>query len=170
MASISTLKVVPFKTQHISNPYPRGDLPWQLYHTVRNAVVRTCRKYGPTGPRGVVRIANDVADPYRQVFVERGFWERGDPDADYLIVDDQYNNERYLYAELYGDDPFNASWLADITTTLREYDGWGLGLKNLDNSYILIFGDRLMVNGPSLSRCKDSGSVVAVVRQLLARE
>jgi hypothetical protein len=127
MGSIEALKVVPFTRDRVPNPYPRGDLPWQVYHTVRNAVVRTCRKHGSTGPMGVVKIDERVADPYRQVFAERGFWEHGDPSPSYYIIPDQLNDERYVYAWLYGDDPFTPSWLGDIATTLCSYDGRGWG-------------------------------------------
>jgi hypothetical protein len=168
MGGIVGLEVVPFTRDRILNPYPSGELPWQLYHGVRNAVVQTCRKYGPTGPMGVVRIDETVADPYRQTFAEQGFWERGDPNPSYYVIPDQPNDERYLYAELYGDDPFTPAWLADIAATLRGFVGWGLALGNIPESYALIFGDRVMVKGSHLSRCKDTASVVTVVRQLLA--
>jgi hypothetical protein len=120
-----------------------------------------------TGPMGVVRIDEAVTDPYRQTFTERGFWERGDPNPSYYIIPDQANDERYLYAELYGDDPLTPAWLADVAATLRGFDGWGLGLGNIPESYVLILGDRVMVKRPHLSRCKDAESVVTVVRQLL---
>jgi hypothetical protein len=62
---LDSLKVVPFNRDRVPNDYPGGDLPWQMYHSVRNALVKTCRKYGPTGPMGVVKIIPDVEDPYR---------------------------------------------------------------------------------------------------------
>ena len=144
-------------------------LPWQVYHNVRNTIVRTCRRYGPTGPMGEVKIDENVEDPYRQIAEEHDFWQDGDHDPHYYIIDDQYNHERYVYAELYGDDPFNAGWLASITAILREHRGWGLGINNIPDSYILIFGKRLMVKGKKLSRCKTASEVVTVATQLLKR-
>jgi len=54
---LDSLKVIPFTRDRVPNEYPGGDLPWQMYHGVRNALVQTCRRYGPTGPMGVVKIA-----------------------------------------------------------------------------------------------------------------
>jgi len=169
LKGIYKLKVVPFAAEHIRNPYPGGRLPWQVYHAVRNAVVRTCRRHGPTGPMGEIKIIADVEDPYRQLAEDRDFWERGDPDPHYFIIDDQYNHERYIYGELHGDDPFNAEWLASITATLREHRGWGLGIDNIPDSYLLIFGKRLMVKGRKLARCRTAEEVVKVGSDLLRR-
>src|SRR5437868_6574022 len=124
---LDSLKVKAFTRDRVPNDYPGGDLPWQMYHGVRNALVQTCRRFGPTGPMGVVKITADVESPYHALAKDFGFWEGGDPDPAYYIIDDQYNHERYCYAELYGDDPFNAGWLLAITATLREFDSWGLG-------------------------------------------
>jgi hypothetical protein len=116
---------------------------------------------------GEVRIIGDVADPYLQVGKDRDFWERGDPDPTYYIIPDQYNHERYCYAELYGDDPFNPGWLLSVTAALREHKGWGLGIGNIPDSYLLIFGKRLMVKGWQLDRCQTASEVVVAVRRLL---
>jgi len=78
---LDALTVVPFTEDHVPNPYPGGDPPWQTYHTVRNAIVQTCRKYGPTGPMGVVKILEGVKDLYRQLAADRlAFWEQGSSD------------------------------------------------------------------------------------------
>jgi hypothetical protein len=164
--TLDSLAVVPFTEERIPNDYPGGELPWQVYHSVRNAIVRVCRQYGPTGPLGEVKIVEGVADLNKQLAEDPDAWERGDPDPTYYIIDDQYNHERYCYAELYGDDPFNAAWLLSITATLQEHEGWGLGVSNIPDSYVLIFGERLMVNGPRLSRCTSASEVVETVRRL----
>jgi hypothetical protein len=65
-------------------------------------------------------------DPYSRLADDNESWESGDPDPWYYIIDDQYNHERYCYAELLGDTPFSAEWLLSITATLREFKGWGL--------------------------------------------
>ena len=111
-----------------------------------------------------------LQNPHMQLVVDQDFWERGDPNPNYYIIPDQYNHERYCYAELYGDDPFNPGWLLSVTATLREHRGWGLGIGNIPNSYILIFGKRLMVKGRQLDCCKSASEVVEVVRRLLKAE
>jgi hypothetical protein len=168
MKGLDSLRIVPFTRDHIPNDYPGGKLPWQVYQRVRNALVQTCRKHGPTGPMGVVKIVPDVEDPSMMLADDRDFWERGDPDPAYWIIDDQYNSERYCYAELYGDNPFNSGWLLSITAALREFEGWGLGVKNIPDSYVLIFGDRLMVKG-QLAKCKSAQEVVTSASRLLKR-
>jgi len=165
---LDTVKVVPFSKERVPNNYPGGDLPWQMYHSVRNAVVETCRMYGPTGPMGKVRIVQGVEDPYMMLAEDMESWEQGDPDPWYFIVSDQYNHERYCYAELYGDDSFNARWLVSLMATLREFDGWGLCVTNIPDSYVLIFGKRLMVKG-RLAKCKTAQEVVGVASKLLIR-
>jgi hypothetical protein len=94
-------------------------------------------------------------------------WERGDPDPVYYIIDDQYNDERYLYAELLGKDPFRPEWLADIATTLEDYPAWGIGVNNIPGHYIIIFSSKIMVTGPRLISCKSAREVVKAVQDLL---
>ncbi|MDW8243292.1 MAG: hypothetical protein RMJ88_08780 [Thermogemmata sp.] len=86
----------------------------------------------------------------------------------YFILGDQLNAKQYCYAELYGDDPFSEGWLLSITETLRQFEGWGLGVSNIPDSYVLIFGDRLLVNG-QLAQCQTAHEVVAQARRLLRR-
>jgi|GEM_PF-5512365 len=166
--SLESLKVKSFTSTHVLNHYPGGELPWQVYHSVRNALVTTCRRYGPTGPMGVTKIMEGVANPYMMLAEDDDFWEPGDPDPEYFILDSQLNHERYCYAELYGDDPFNADWLLSVTKTLRKFDGWGLGVSNIPDSYVLIFGKRLLVKD-RLARCKTANEVVVQAQRLLKR-
>ena len=163
MDALDQLRVVSYTEERIPNPYPKGSLPWQIYHKVRNAVVRTCRRHGPTGPMGICPISRWRSAP------DILKWESGDPDPVYYVIDDQYNDERYLYAELLGEDAFRPEWLADIATTLTGHPGWGLGVNNIPDHYMLIFSDKLMVNGSRLSSCKHAREVVQAARDLLRR-
>jgi hypothetical protein len=165
---LDSLKVKAFTQDRLPNEHPGGELPWQTYHTVRNALVQTCRRYGATGPMGVVKIVPDVENPVMMLVKDRDFWERGDPDPMYFILDNQLNHERYCYAELYGDEPFSAGWLLSVTETLREFQGWGLAVSNIPDSYVLIFGKRLLVKG-RLAKCRTANEVVAEARRLLKR-
>jgi hypothetical protein len=160
MDAIDEMRVVTYTEERIPNPYPKGSLPWQVYHKVRNAIVRTCRCHGPTGPMGICPISRWQRAP--NIFK----WERGDPDPVYYIIDDQYNDERYLYAELLSPDAFRPAWLTDIATTLEKHAGWGLGVSDLPGHYVLVFSDKLMVTGPRLSSCKTAGQVVEEVQRL----
>lgn len=93
-------------------------------------------------------------------------WPRGAAKPDYYIIPDQYNHERFVYGELCGDDPFREEWLVAVAAALGEYGGWGLGIGNIPESYLLIFGDRLMVNG-KLAACRSAREVVRTASQLL---
>ncbi len=166
MKGLDSLKVEAFTRGHVPNQYPGGMLPWQVYHAVRNCIVETCRKYGPTGPMGVIKIVADVENPILMLADDPSFWERGDPEPTYFVLDDQPNHERYCYAELHGSDPLSAGWLLSITAKLRQFEGWGLGVSNIPDSYLIIFGNKLMVKG-RLARCKSAREVVETTRKLL---
>jgi hypothetical protein len=163
MNGLRRLKVRQFTNDRVPNPYPGGELPWHVFHTVRNAVVRACRQFGPVGPLGECPIDQGRDGPDLRA------WERGDADPAYFIVDDQPNHERYVYAELYGDDPFNPEWLAGVVIALRDFSGWGLGVSNIPDAYVLIFGDRLLVKGPIFRGCHDALDVVEAARRQLRR-
>lgn len=168
MKSLDSIKIVAFTQDRFANPCPSGHLSWQDYHSVRNALVTTCRKFGPTGPMGIIRIVDGIDSPYEAIVKDRTFWELGDDDPAYFIVDDQMNDERYCYAELYGENPFTADWLESIAATLRKHKGWGLGINNIPGSYLIIFGNRLMVKG-RLEKCASATDVVTVASRLLRR-
>jgi hypothetical protein len=167
MGTLANFPVLAFTEDHVSNPYPEGELPWQVYQSVRNSIVEVCRRFGTTGPMGLVKIVDDVSDPYVNA-IEPGFWELGDEDPAYYVIDDQYNSERYCYAELYRQDAFNASWLSAIVDALQRHQGWALGI-NLPNHHVLIFGTGLMVRGPQLRKCKSAAEVIESVRRLLVQ-
>lgn len=114
---------------------------------------------------GTVEIRPDVDDPYRMAG-EEGFWEKGDPDPAYYILADQMNHERSCYAEIYGDDSFNPDWLRSVMATLRKLDGWELAISNIPHSYVLIFGNWLLVRGRKIVGCRSASEVVAAVCRL----
>ena|SRR5713101_5247793 len=90
-------------------------------------------------------------------------WQSGDENPIFWVVDDQYNDERYLYMEFEDSLAFSAEWLEDITRTLGRYPGWGIGVDSLKKGYILIFADRLLVTGQPFKRCKTAMDVVEAV-------
>ncbi|MBN9521255.1 hypothetical protein J0H58_22495 [bacterium] len=166
--SLSSLKVVSYTKRHVPNDYPDGDLPWQVYHTVRNALVHTCRRFGPVGPMGAAKIVPGFESAYHAFVADPSVWEPGDSDPMYFILDDQLNHERYCYAELYGDNPFSADWLFAVSETLREFDGWGLGVSNIPYSYVIVFGTRILVSG-RLAGCRSAAEVITTAGRLLKR-
>jgi hypothetical protein len=161
MNAIDQLNIISYTKERIPNPYHKRTLPWQVYHKVRNAVVHTCRRHGPTGPMGICPISFWRRAPNILK------WEHGDPDPLYYIIDDQYNDERYLYAELLDGDAFSAEWLVDITRTLDGFPDWGICLSGIPGHYLIIFAKKIMVNGPQLSNCKTVREVLRVVQELI---
>lgn len=166
MLSLEDLQIVPFTDEDLSIPYPDGDLPWQVYQSVRNAVVSASREFGPTGPMGEVTIDWNVDDPYLNA-IAPDFWPLGDSKPTYYVIDDQYNDDQYCYVELYGDNPFTPEWLTSIVEVMREHEGWAVSICNLPNCGLLIFGDRVMVNGPELAECTSAAEVLVAVKRLL---
>jgi len=157
MTRLQKLAVEHFRTKRIPNPSPSGELPWGLYQTVRNCLVRTCRRHGPTGPLGEFPLetdSHDISD-----------WGRGDDKHMYWIVDDQYNDEMYLYLEFVDASACSPQWLQDVTAALRSFPGWGIGVNGLPKGYLLIFANRLLVKGPLFRGCRDAANVIDAIRK-----
>jgi hypothetical protein len=142
-----------YTAERVPNPYPAGDLPWQVYHTVRNAVLRCCRRHGRAGPMGECPITDGEDTPESWLLADR---DR----LDFFVVDDQLNHERYVYVEIERPEAFTGEWLRDLVHTLADHDGWGVGIMAWPNAYMLVFADKLMVTGKRFERCRDFDCVV----------
>jgi len=152
-----------YTTERVPNPYPVGNLPWQVYHTVRNAVLRCCRKHGRAGPMGECPISDDKQIP----FVD---WHCGDRDPlDFFVVDDQYNDECYIYIEIVRPRAFTDAWLRDLMRTLAVHPGWGVGILAWPKAYMLAFAERLMVTGKLFEQCRDFDCVVREGQKAIAK-
>jgi hypothetical protein len=51
---------------------------------------------------------------------------------------------------------------------LLAYRGWGVGIKNISNGYMLVFSRKLMVTGPCFDGLTDFSAVVAAVASHLS--
>jgi hypothetical protein len=139
-------------------PDPDGNATGLDFHETRNAIVRACRRHGPTGPFGVLDL--DRADGKRDLF---DIWERGDPDAVYYVVDDQYNSERYQYVECDADYLTDA-WILDLMASLVNTPSWGVGICCIPMAYVLIFADRIMVTGEIFKNVNDLATLTERAR------
>src|SRR5207302_1486354 len=74
----------------------------------------------------------------------------------------------YQYMEVCERRFFSTAWLHDLMTTLRDFPGWGVGILNINNGYLLVFGNKLMVNGRPFTNCRDLDSVAAAASTNLA--
>ena len=150
-----------YTVEHVPNPNPAGDVSWQIYHTVRNAVLQCCKQFGPSGPMGECPIT-DASEPPQE-------WPVGDPHPiDYFVVDDQYNHKRYVYVEVVRPTAFMRKWLLELVRAMGQFPGWGVGVMAFEKAYILAFGDRLMVTGEIFAACTDFVGVVHSGQHALA--
>jgi hypothetical protein len=171
MARLADLSVKHYESDRVPNPYPGGDLPWHVYHRVRNAVVRTCRRYGPTGPMGERKLGNWFSRTFlgfgQDAIQMLDTWESGDDNPIYWVVDDQYNHERYLYMDLTKPTACTVGWLEDITDTLEKFPGWGIGINSLTDGYALIFARKLLLAGPGFRKCKTAAQMLEAMPGLI---
>jgi hypothetical protein len=169
MSDLNDLKVEAFTAKRVRNDYRGGKMTWQTYHAVRNAIFRTCRKFGTAGPMGEIKLDPDVADLNVHLKDNPRFWLHGDNDPQYHIADDAMGNECFVYVTLHGEKPFREEWLAAIVTTLKDHRGWAVEIGNIPESMVLIFSKRILVKGRQISRCKTAAQVVEMATQLLEK-
>jgi hypothetical protein len=167
MSDIKELKVEAFTAKRVRNEHPGGRMTWQIFHTVRNAIVRTCRKFGSTGPMGEIKLDLQVTDLNVHLVDDPHFWLPGDDDAQYRIAEDAIGNERFVRVTLHGDNPLTVQWLAAIVAVLHDHRGWAVEIGNIPDSSLLIFSKRILVRGRQLGRCKTAAEVVEVASRLL---
>ncbi len=132
--------------EHVPNPGPEP-VTWQQYYGTRNLLVDVCRRHGTTGPLGRLTITDEEE--------EGDDWEFGDDDCRYFIINDMYNTEdRYVYMELIDSTAVTRGWLDDVCAMLADTGGWAVGVHIVEDGYMLIFADRLMVTGPRFAGCQ----------------
>jgi hypothetical protein len=149
------VRIVHFTDERIADPLAaREDLSWQAYHTARNAIVRACRRHGRTGPMG--------ERPITQGEPVRGDWEIGDDDPAVYVIDDQLNYERYIYLETLDATLIGPPLVADLIATLGNLPGWGLGVNDVRDGYLLLFATHVLVHGPAFARANDIDAVIRV--------
>ena len=108
---------------------------------------------------GECPITKDEELPYK-------LWHVAEPleTLDFFVVDDQYNDERYVYVEVCRPPALTAAWLRAIMSCLGQFEGWGAGINFTPDAYILAFADRLMVTGGVLAGSQNLDSVAHLGR------
>ncbi len=137
----SSPAIVYYDAECIPDDRPRGPVSSEQFFTVREAIVEGCRRHGLVGPDDGGTHENFV----------------------YWVIDDQYNDERYQYLELCKPSAMNKAWLLDLMKTLEEFPDWGVGVS-VERGYMLVFYDRLMINGPAL---KGAATIDEVIEKAL---
>jgi hypothetical protein len=168
MGEVKEIKVEAFTAKRVRNEH-QGKMTWQTFHAVRNSIVNTCLKFGPTGPMGTIKLDPEVQDLNVHLAENPHFWMHGDAHPKYNIAADPLDNERFVHLTLHGDDALSADWLASIIAALRNHRGWAIEVGNIPESSLLIFSKRILVKGRQLGRCKSAAQVVDVGSRLLKR-
>ncbi len=136
-----TVVVEHYTSTHIDNPNPAGETPYSVFQHIYEGLENVCRRYGPTGP--------------------------GDHDCELYLVDDQYNDERYHYLQIYNRSLACPELLCDLMDALHRYPGWGIGVSNIRFGYLLIFESKLMVTGWPFAGCNSAEAVAAALSRNL---
>jgi hypothetical protein len=152
------VKIEQFTEPHLHDP--DGSASAYEFHEARNAIVRTCKLHGPTGPMG--EFPFDLPED-EDCF--RVWYESGDHDPAYFVIDDQYNSERYQYIEISDEKFFTENWIVDVMSVLSNLPGWGLCIKSIPGGYAILFKDKIMVRGSSLEKVHDLSSFVVCVHE-----
>jgi hypothetical protein len=154
------LKIVHYDND-CGNPI-EGGIGWRLFHCVRNAVVRVCQTFGPTGPMGERPLGND------DDLASQGKWPLGDRDPVYWVRDDQYNAmDGYVYVDVNRKDGMSEEWLSAIAQCVATHKPWAVCISNLSTGYIIVFCDRILVTGEVFVDCRSVEDVVLCARDLL---
>jgi hypothetical protein len=152
------LRIVHHNMRRIADPRVlAGPMPWQEYHAVRNTLVRVCRRHGPTGPMGECPLSEDADAPDGRT------WPLGDDNPTYFIVDDQANDERYLYMEV-RPQGITEAWLSDLLKTLISKPFWGVGIANIRRGYLLFIPPVCLASGRCFHDCDDVPSLIGAWR------
>lgn len=136
-----------YDSDHVKNPNPLGDTPYDRFDRVRQAIVAVCRRYGPVCPEDQFNGDGTVTD--------YGFF----------VADDQYNSELFHYAEIHNRDVITTKWIHNIQDTLRRFKGWGLCLMNIRFGYVILFADRILITGPPFVNCSTVDDVIQTARR-----
>lgn len=140
-----TFSVVQYDSDHVANPNPNGETPFEDFWKVRDSILKASQKHGDTGPES-----------------------RSDSPR-YWLVEDQYNDELYQHMEVYEPNGWTTEWLLALIDSLREHKPWAVSIGNIDQGHLLIFGDRIMATGPTFAKCSDLESVVIAARTATGR-
>lgn len=135
-----SVPVAYYDSSYVPNPNPKGETPFEEFWNVRLAILATTQEHGETGPES-------RADQKR-----------------YWVVDDQYNDDRYHNMEVYEPEGWSVEWLTDLMKTLGQHEGWGVSVGGIEKGHLLVFADRLMVNGSTFEGCDDLEAVVAAAK------
>lgn len=143
------MSIVHFDDEFVENPSPPG-MPFKEFTRIHNDLVAEFTKFGRVGGGGV------------------GLVEGGA--QFYLIWGDFYGlDHRYVYMEVPDASVFTEEWLRAAAAVLRRHPGWGIGVQNFNEGYVLVFADRVMIKGEPFESCRTLAEIAKVAQQQLYR-
>ncbi len=145
------IPIIQFTDGHIYNPNPGGEVTLDEFFDMRADLVEVCQQFGPTG------------------YEDLDLINRTGPKLKFWVVEDMSNDEElYQYVQVYDPQVFSEVWLRAVIALLHKHAGWGVGISNLDQAYLLVFGDRLLVKGEAFAGCHDVTTVAQAGAQNIA--
>ena len=157
------LRIVHYTDKHIVDPRGKSELPEREYQTARNEILEVYRRFGTIGPMDSWPVAGGLSE--REIWA---LWKASpENNPDFYVLDDQLNYERYIYIEIGNRNALSEGWMSCISSKLKELDGWGVGITNIRNGYLILLNSAVLVNGPVFAECKDLNCVVDACREHL---
>ncbi len=149
-------RIVHFTDSRIMDPRGKVVLDHKEFHQARNSVLNVCRNFGTIGAMYEFPLDSGLTEKEADIK-----WKStGIKHPDFYILDDQLNYERYIYVEINNGHLLSMAWIFSIIECLNGLSGWGVGITNVNQGYILIFRDLILVNGSTFELCTDIDSVL----------
>lgn len=149
---------IEFQSGDAIPPDQEGDVSFGTFQEVRNVLVRTCKKHGPTGPMGFFPF--DDADESKCLLE----WMRtADPNPVYYVIADQFNAARYQRVEC-DTDSFTVAWILDLMKMLQDLPGWGVVVSGFPMGNVVVFAGKIMVIGDRFKEVADLESLIKNVQ------
>jgi hypothetical protein len=133
------VRIEHYDAERVPDTRPGRKATLTTFLMVRELIVEVCERHG-----GV------------DAFGKKAFW----------VVDDMYNDERYQYLEICKPGALTEKWLLDLMRLLEKQPAWGVGI-GFSEGYVLVFADRLMVNGPTFKAATSLQDVIEFARAAL---
>jgi hypothetical protein len=155
-------RIIFYAMERISDPVGATRVTsWRKFHRARNAIVRACRRHGPTGPMGEFPLRTwKGRNPYRCPT-----WQCGDRNPAYYVLPDQFNSERYIYIELLSPVAVTVPWMRDVSRTLTGLKHWGLCVAGLPGGYAVIFPGVIAITGKPFKGVSSVRAFLSVLRR-----
>jgi hypothetical protein len=143
----AALSVTHFDDDFLPNPSPPG-MEYNEFVSIYRDMKATCERFGPATGGGSERVEGAKF---------------------YVLWDEKGLDHRYAYVEVLDPAVFTAEWVEAVAEVCSRHKGWGVGIDNLKDGYVLVFADRVMVKGLPFADCRTVTDVATAGRGQLFR-